>query len=227
MKLSVILPYYNRRTLIQNVLKSFNRKYSVEVIIVDDGSNKENQLDDLIDEYDFTLIKLPESLWNVPTTAYNLGFAHATGDVIMINSSECIHVGDVIGYVNKKLKPKEYMAFSACMGEPGIEYDYIFNSIDPDGNEVKYIINWGDNTSDKTDFILSGTDVTVSHTWTSKGKYTITAKAEDEMGLISPEATKAITIPRDKALFTLQPILIRLFEQLPYAFPILRHLMGL
>ena len=124
MKLSIVIPYFNRRTLILNVLRSFNRSYPLEIIVVDDGSSDEHQIDDLIEEYDLTLIKLPKSEWKGPTQAYNIGFSQVTGDVILINSSECVHVGDVIGYVYENFKPKDYIAFSACMGEPGIEYDY-------------------------------------------------------------------------------------------------------
>jgi len=85
-------------------------------------------------------------------------------------------------------------------GKLGIEYDYILNSIDLDGDDVKYIINWGDTNANTTDFNPSGTYITVSHTWATKGIYMIIAKAEDEFGLISPETTKAIIIPRNKAI---------------------------
>jgi outer membrane protein assembly factor BamB len=108
-------------------------------------------------------------------------------------------------------------------GKPKTSYDFIFNAVDTDGDNVRYIINWGDNTSNITGPIPSGNNVTVSHTWNAKGTYTISAKAEDEYGLIGPKATKEITIPRNKALLTTQPILQWLFER----FPILRHLLGL
>jgi hypothetical protein len=84
-------------------------------------------------------------------------------------------------------------------GKSGIEYNYTFNSIDPDGDDIKYIINWGDNTSYTTDFNPSGTNVTISHTWATKGRYTITAKAEDEYGLDSPEATKNCYHPKNQS----------------------------
>jgi hypothetical protein len=108
-------------------------------------------------------------------------------------------------------------------GKPKTSYDFIFNSVDPDGNNVKYIINWGDTTSTTTDFNASGIGVTISHSWNKKGTYVITAHAEDEYGLISSETTLEITIPRNKALFTIQPILLWLFER----FPILRNLLRL
>jgi len=126
MRLSVVMPYYNRRSLIKNVLASITPG-DIEVIIVDDGSSMEHQIDDILDDYDFDirLLKLAiKTAWRGPTIAYNVGFKEAQGDVIIINSSECIHVGNIIGYVTKNFRDNDYMAFSACMGEPGIEYDY-------------------------------------------------------------------------------------------------------
>ena len=103
--------------MLLNVLRSFNANYPIEIVIVDDGSSKEHRVDDIINDFDFnvTLIKRPESRWKGPTEAYNIGFQNATGDVIMINSSECVHIGDVIGYVFDNFQPDSYIAFSACM----------------------------------------------------------------------------------------------------------------
>jgi len=108
-------------------------------------------------------------------------------------------------------------------GKPNIPYDFTFNSIDSDGDDVRYIINWGDNTSNTTDFNASYSNVTVSHTWINKGTYIISAKAQDEYGAESGWATFEVTISRNKALFKTKPILVWLFEK----FPILRYLLGL
>jgi outer membrane protein assembly factor BamB len=65
------------------------------------------------------------------------------------------------------------------IGAVGIEYEYAFVTKDPDGDDVKYFIDWGDNTSEWTDYNPSGNDVNVKHTWSDKGNYTIKAKAKD------------------------------------------------
>lgn len=80
-------------------------------------------------------------------------------------------------------------------GKVGTAYDYNFTAIDPDGDDVKYYIDWGDDETDETGFAASGTPVTVSHTWTKKGDYVITAKAEDIYGLVGPEGTLPISMP--------------------------------
>ncbi len=86
------------------------------------------------------------------------------------------------------------------MGVPGTEYIYVLNAVDPDNDDVRYHIDWGDDTSDITDFNPSGIDVIVKHTWSEKGTYIVTVKAEDVNGLFGPEATRPITIPRNKAI---------------------------
>jgi hypothetical protein len=109
-------------------------------------------------------------------------------------------------------------------GDPGTSYDYKFNAVDPDGDDVKYFVDWGDDTSDVTDLNPSGTDVTVSHTWAASGKYTITAYAEDSNGNIGPSSTFQVTMPKEK---TVSYLYQRILERFPNAFLVLRQLLGL
>lgn len=108
-------------------------------------------------------------------------------------------------------------------GKKGISIKYVFNASDPDGEQVKYLIDWGDGKTDKTDFYQSGIDVIVNHTWNKKGTFKIKAKAEDTNGFVSPEAIFEVIITKSKALFLKQTILIWLFER----FLILRNLLEL
>lgn len=112
MKLSIVIPYYNRKELLENVLKSINMAGDIEIIIVDDGSNEENR----IDPPGCKIIRLERAKkWRGACIAYNTGFREATGDVIMINSSECVHVGDVTGFVFSEFRDNDYFAFAAYM----------------------------------------------------------------------------------------------------------------
>jgi len=83
-------------------------------------------------------------------------------------------------------------------GKPGIEYEYTFTSIDPDEDNIKYYINWGDDLTDITDFYSSGEPVSVSHIWTAEGNYTIKAKAIDIHGDESNWSELIVSIPRNK-----------------------------
>lgn len=109
-------------------------------------------------------------------------------------------------------------------GKPEKSYNFKFSSVDPDGHNIRYIIDWGDGDSDTTTYKPSGDDMTVSHTWSSDGTYTITAKAQDIYGLTSPETTKVVKMPRNK-IFNL-PIFLRILEKYPNLFPLLRQLLG-
>jgi outer membrane protein assembly factor BamB len=105
-------------------------------------------------------------------------------------------------------------------GKPGTPYTYSFTSIDPDGDEVSYYIDWDDgHITDWTGFQPSGNSYSESHTWTTKGTYTIRAKAKDTDGYESDWGTLEVTIPRDKAINNV--LLWRLIGQ----FPILQKLM--
>ncbi len=117
--------------------------------------------------------------------------------------------------------PEKPTISGPARGKTGIEYNFTFVTTDSEGDDVKYIINWGDNISNTTGFNPSGTNLTVSHSWATKGKYTISVKAEDEFGLISPEATKVVTITKNKIIDN--PIL-KFFESHQNLFQILQKI---
>ena len=104
-------------------------------------------------------------------------------------------------------------------GKAGIEYEYTFNAEDPNGDNVKYHIDWDDGNSDTTAFNPSGTDVKVKHAWSDEGTYIIKATAEDENGLEGPDATLTVTMPRSR--ITTNTLFLRFLEQ----FPILKILL--
>lgn len=55
-------------------------------------------------------------------------------------------------------------------------------SIDPDGDMVRYIFDWGDGTITGTDFVPSGESASAEKYWTQKGEYSIKVKARDKYG---------------------------------------------
>ncbi len=86
-------------------------------------------------------------------------------------------------------------------GKAGVEYEYTFTSTSPIGNDVYYYIDWGDNTiNDWFGPYASGETVTVSHTWSSQGIYTISARAKDTDNLWGPWGTLSVTMPLDLQL---------------------------
>jgi hypothetical protein len=167
-----------------------------------------------------------QGYWN-PGYTNNL----AGGACFYVDGSDPVFVGltqsspdTIFGMNITNLPPNSPTIDGPNSGSTKTSYDFIFNAVDPDGDDVKYIINWGDTTSTTTDFNASGVNVTVSHSWNTKDTYVIIVKAEDEYGLLGPEATFEVTIPRNKALSsTHHAILFMLLER----FPILKHLLVL
>jgi hypothetical protein len=106
-------------------------------------------------------------------------------------------------------------------GEPNVPITFKFNAVDPDGDQVKYHINWGDGGTDTTGLNPSGQDVELSHTWTQNDfTFTITAQAEDEDGGFGPIETKDIYIPRPRGRF------YNLFDIFPNLFRFLNIIFG-
>jgi hypothetical protein len=104
-------------------------------------------------------------------------------------------------------------------------YTYSFKTTDPEENEVKYWIDWGDNTTTNTPYYKSGQEVNISHIWGIKGTYYLRVKAIDEYGKESAWANLIVTMPYSYN----EPIMqfwMRLFDRFPNAFSFLRYLTG-
>jgi hypothetical protein len=71
-------------------------------------------------------------------------------------------------------------------GEAGIEYQYTTSTTDPEGDQVYYLFDWGDDT-DSTWLgpYNSGATAVATHTWTEQGSYEIRVIAKDENGVFS------------------------------------------
>jgi len=127
-------------------------------------------------------------------------------------------------YVNQGA-PDRPMMGGETSGKRGRIYDYTFITTDPDGDEVYYYIDWGDNTS--TGWIgpySSGIAVIQDHKWSKQGTYIIKAKAKDINGEESDWGALGITMPRTYSFYSL---FLKFLERFPHAFPILRYYLGL
>lgn len=117
--ISIVTAYYNRKNLFIKTLESIastKTKENFEVIAVDDGSDENERLEELISRYPFLkIIRLePQKKWyNNSCIPYNEGFKAAKGDKIIIQNPECYHLGDILNYVSENGVDKEYLSF-AC-----------------------------------------------------------------------------------------------------------------
>jgi len=96
-----------------------------------------------------------------------------------------------------------------------VNYTYTFSTTDPDGDDVLYLVEWGDGTS--TGWI---TETTATHKWAEKGDYIIRCKAKDEFSAESGYITLDVSVPRTRF------IKLRFLDLFPNAFPLLRLIFG-
>ena len=70
-------------------------------------------------------------------------------------------------------------------GYIGRSYKYSTSAGDPDGDAIRYVFNWGDDTTSETEFVKSGEITVQSHAWNEPGEYNIRARAIDDRGASS------------------------------------------
>lgn len=115
--ISVVTAYYNRKKLFTRTLKSmlpYYGKIDFEVIVVDDGSDEAERLEDLQNDYPFLrVIRLEkQNKWyKNPCIPFNIGFEAVKGDKVIIQNPECYHFGAILAYVDTHLKENEYLSF--------------------------------------------------------------------------------------------------------------------
>jgi len=74
------------------------------------------------------------------------------------------------------------------------EYTFIINATDPDGGNIRYIVDWGDGTINQTDMFPSGTIISLKHKWNSTGTCMINVTAVDENGDSSEKVSLQLKI---------------------------------
>ena len=129
-------------------------------------------------------------------------------------------------YGTDNLPPETPEIDGQTSGTAGVEYTYTFSTTDPDDDDVYYWILWGDDCP-AVEWIgpyASGEEVSVAHTYSERGTYTITAKAKDIYDAESDWGSLEVTMPRARAVNNL---LVRFLQNYPNLFPILRQLLGL
>lgn len=147
MKISIVSAYHNRRDLFINTLNSILlEKYDseLEIIIIDDGSELKHNLDDINSLYptlDIKIIKInkDKKTWINPSIPFNIGFSKATGDVIIIQNPECLHMGNVIKTIENNIKDNTYIVMG-CYAINEKETEQV-NNLKYDNNYLKNIKN--------------------------------------------------------------------------------------
>ena len=168
----------------------------------------------------------PQNPWGVPWMGEYLGLAvDSTHAYVVFTTSVNDTYGDV--YFDKIIlnEPPGAPTITAPTEKQNSNtpVQVKFNAVDPDNDQVKFHIDWGDGNTEVTGLNPSGQDLTVTHTYSYTGDeqtYTIKAKAEDSNGLFGPESTEPIVISRAKAR------IFSLFDVFPNLFSLLNILFG-
>ena len=127
------------------------------------------------------------------------------------NESDWSEPFDVI-ISNPPIKPTINGPISGKIGDV---YTYFATTTDPDGDQIYYMFDWGDdfNTSWRGPF-NSGETGEAKHSWNEQGSYSISVKAKDVYGAESDWSYPLeVTIPRDKAIKNV--LFLRLLEKFP------------
>lgn len=90
-------------------------------------------------------------------------------------------------------------------GKTGEPYRYTFTATDPDGDEIRYYVDWGDGNGTWSDFVASGESITMNYTWQDEGNYEVKVKTRDEHGLDS-EWSDPLTVSMPY-IYTFHPLL--------------------
>lgn len=115
--ISIVTAYYNRKKLFYETLKSIAKSKfkDFELIVVDDASFPEERLENLLIDFPFMkIIRLePENKWYInPCIPFNIGIRAAVGNIIILQNPECLHVHDVLTYINKNINDSNYISIS-------------------------------------------------------------------------------------------------------------------
>jgi rhodanese-related sulfurtransferase len=102
------------------------------------------------------------------------------------------------GYPTMPNTPPDLPSISGdSTGKPETSYDYTFNSIDQDGDDVFIFVDWNDTTGEQLyGPFSSNQDVILNHTWVEEGTYIIKAKARDIYGDESNWSTLEVQMPK-------------------------------
>jgi hypothetical protein len=72
------------------------------------------------------------------------------------------------------------------LGKVGVEYEFTTSTDDPDGEDLRYVWDWGDESPHQwTDYIKSGDEITVSHIFEKNGTFEVRVRSEDIHGAYS------------------------------------------
>jgi len=146
MRLSVVITYHNRPNQFRLSLKSILEQCDpdLELIVVDDASDEGLEARKVLNELgvEATLVEVTkeEKYWINPSVPYNMGFAEVTGDIVVIQNAESVHVGPVLHDMRSRVGSGNYVV-APCYSSTKAEYERMAQiSIGNVSGQVKSIV---------------------------------------------------------------------------------------
>jgi glycosyltransferase involved in cell wall biosynthesis len=142
LKCSVVIPTYNRVTLLRHTLESLTRQSlprdQFEVLVIDDGSSDTTA--DMVNGYrerlDLRYFFQPDEGWRV-AKARNAGISEAAADVcVLIDSGVILHSGCLAAHVTSHESADSDVAVCG--------YVYCFNIDNDDADRINQVIDFDD-----------------------------------------------------------------------------------
>ncbi len=160
-----------------------------------DFNELENQLQDLLDNDDAEILHISFSFNALPGTHYIWTGLRATASACITGTGSAVTMGQVSKItVDGIACPESPTINGESSGEVGKYYLVSAISHDPNQDNIRYCINWGDGTNPEwTNYKDSGTEITKSHIYSKKGTYKIKVIVED-IDLMRSEAIKTLNI---------------------------------
>ena len=161
--------------------------------------------------------------WTGPTNSVDMAFT-LTGEEFGVTDKFDFCFKTFNGNTTNHIPNKPNKPSGPINGKIGTEYTYTTSAIDQDGHKIQYYFDWGDNTGTWTEYKNSGETISLSHSWSYLGNYTIKVKARDEYCSEGNWETFEVRIQKNKAINTpFQTFL----ENHPNLFPLLRLILRL
>lgn len=80
------------------------------------------------------------------------------------------------------------------VSNPNVSCDFSVVATDPDGDNVYYVLDWGDGNQSTTSLHASGESVSASHSWSAPGTYGVKAYTVDALGASSGWSSTATIV---------------------------------
>jgi len=122
MKISLIITYFNRKSQFIKTMESIKlsqiNRDNLETIIIDDGSEESERIEDVLENYsdlniNFHRFSKEEKTWGSRTQVVplNKGIDMSNNDYILINGAEMFHCGDVLLDFSNRIKENKYITY--------------------------------------------------------------------------------------------------------------------